>query len=141
MKTPLLGAAYVARSVNAADNRMVNLFPEVIPEGGKEKGWLQRAPGLRRVLTAGVGPIRGLWSFGGFAYAVSGTQLYRLTATTTTLIGDVTSTGPVSMADNGTQLFIACNPEGFIYNSTTGVLAQITDGDFTSAKMVGYLDG
>jgi hypothetical protein len=46
MKTPILGSAYVARSINAADNRMVNLFPEVIPEGGKEPGFLNRAPGL-----------------------------------------------------------------------------------------------
>ena len=36
MKTPILGQAYVARSVNAADNRMVNLFPEAIPNEGKD---------------------------------------------------------------------------------------------------------
>ena len=34
MKTPILGSSYVARSVNAADNRMVNLFPEIVPECG-----------------------------------------------------------------------------------------------------------
>ena len=44
MKTPILGSAYVARSVNAADNRMINLYPEVVPEGGKEAAFLQRAP-------------------------------------------------------------------------------------------------
>jgi hypothetical protein len=60
-KTPILGAAYVARSVNAADNRMVNLFPEAVPEGGKEPGFLNRTPGLRLVATVGSGPIRGLW--------------------------------------------------------------------------------
>jgi hypothetical protein len=142
MKTPLLGAAYVARSVNAADNRMVNLFPEVIPEGGKERGWLQRTPGLRRVLTAGTGPIRGLWSFGEYAYAVSGTKLYRITtAGVATEVGDITGTGPVSMADNGTQLFVAANPDGFIYNASNGVFAQVTDPDFPGAKVVGYLDG
>ena len=47
MKTPILGSAYVARSVNAADARMVNLFPEAVPDGGKEPGFLNRAPGLR----------------------------------------------------------------------------------------------
>jgi hypothetical protein len=30
VKTPILGSSYVARSVNAADSRMVNLFPEVV---------------------------------------------------------------------------------------------------------------
>jgi hypothetical protein len=44
MKTPILGSAYVARSVNAADNRMVNLFPEIVPEGGRN----QRSFSVRR---------------------------------------------------------------------------------------------
>ena len=47
MKTPILGSTYVARSVNAADARMVNLFPEIVPEAGKEPAFLNRAPGLR----------------------------------------------------------------------------------------------
>ena len=55
MKMPILGQAYVARSVNAADNRMVNLFPEATPENGKDAGFLNRAPGLRLLATlAGV---------------------------------------------------------------------------------------
>ena len=53
MKTPILGSSYVARSVNAADSRMVNLFPEVVPDGGKEPAFLQRCPGLRLVATVG----------------------------------------------------------------------------------------
>ena len=58
MKTPILGSAYVARSVNAADARMVNLYPEIVPEGGKEPAFLTRCPGLALVGTAGTGPIR-----------------------------------------------------------------------------------
>jgi hypothetical protein len=142
MKTPILGSAYVARSVNAADNRMVNLFPEVVPEGGKEAGMLQRAPGMRTLASVGTGPIRGLWSFGGSLYVVSATQLYKVNAAyVPTLIGSVSGSGPVSMADNGTQLFIACNGPSYIYNATTNVFAQITDPDFPGAVTVGYLDG
>ena len=142
MKTPILGSSYVARSVNAADNRMVNLFPEAIPEGGKEAGFLSRAPGLRLLTTVGTGPIRGLWTFNNIAYVVSGTQLYKLTsAYVSTLIGTVSGTGPVSMADNGTQLFVACNGPSYIYNSSTNVFAQITDENFPGALTVGYIDG
>ena len=142
MKTPIVGSAYVARSVNAADNRMVNLYPEVVPEGGKEGGFLQRAPGLRALAAVGAGPIRGLWAFGGNLYAVSGTQLYKINAAyVPTLIGSVSGSGPVSMADNGTQLFVACNGPSYIYNATTNVFAQITDPDFPGAVTVGYLDG
>ena len=145
MKTPILGSSYVARSVNAADARMVNLFPEIIPEAGKEPAFLNRAPGLKLLATVGVGPIRGVWAFASddnTAFVVSGTQLYKInTAYVATLIGNVSGTGPVSLADNGTQLFIACNGPSYIYNNTTNAFAQITDPDFPGAVTVCYLDG
>ena len=142
MKTPILGSAYVARSINAADNRMVNLFPEVIPEGGKEPGFLNRAPGLKFLSSVGIGPIRGLWAYGQYGYCVSGPNLYRINPDwTSTLIGPIAGTGQVSMADNGIQLFIACNPQGYIYNNKTQILEQIVDSDFPGAVTVGYLDG
>jgi hypothetical protein len=171
MKSPILGSSYVIRSVNAADNRLVNLYPEVIPEGGKEPAYLQRCPGLTRVVTVGTGPIRGLYTLGNFLYVVSGDQLYKLNSNyalqgTNDLLmetgsfllledgsrillqdqnnpslGIISGTGPVSMADNGTQLFIAANPDGYIYNTVTDSFAQITDPDFPGAVTVGYLDG
>lgn len=145
MKSPILGSSYVARSINAADNRMVNLFPEIVPEGGKEPAFLQRSPGLRLLQTVGSGPIRGLWvlqSDPTIAFVVSGTTLYRLdTDWTATSLGSVSGVGPVSMSDNGTQVFIACNGPSYIYNNATNVLAQITDPDFPGAVTVSYLDG
>jgi hypothetical protein len=145
MKTPILGSSYVTRSINAADARMVNLFPEIIAEGGLEPAFLNRAPGLRLLATIGNGPIRGLWDFSPdstTAFVVSGNQLFKIdTSYTPTLLGTVAGTGPVSMADNGTQLFIAANGPGYIYNNTTNVFSQITDPDFPGAVTVGYLDG
>jgi hypothetical protein len=146
MKTPILGSSYVARSINAADNRMVNLFPEVIPEGGKEAGFLSRCPGLKYLQTVGTGPVRGLWAHqtnGSDFYVASGQEFYKLSGLTgtPTLLGTITGTGPVSIADNGAQLFIACNPDSYIYNETLNTFAQITDIDFPGAVTVGYLDG
>ena len=143
MKTPILGSSYVARSVNAADARMVNLFPEVIPEGGKEPAFLNRAPGLRLLANMGDGPIRGMWQFNGYGYVVSGEVLYRIDSIFNVFpLGTVSgSSGPVSMSDNGTQLFIACNGPSFIYNSLTLQFKQIDDPDFPGAVTVGYLDG
>jgi hypothetical protein len=145
MKTPILGSTYVARSVNAADARMVNLFPEIVPEAGKEPAFLNRAPGLKLLNTIGNGPIRGLWAFSSSdstAFVVSGTQLYKITTSyVATLIGTVVGTGPVSMADNGTQLFIAANGPSYIYNNTTNAFGAITDSDFPGAVTVCYLDG
>jgi hypothetical protein len=146
MQTPILGASYVARSINAADNRMVNLFPEMTPDNGQTAAYLNRAPGLEFLQTVGTGPIRALWAHqtnGSNFYAVSGGEVYKLNSMigAPTLIGTVSGTGPVSIADNGTQIFFACNPDGFIYNEVTNVFAQITDPDFPGAVTVGYLDG
>ena len=146
MKTPILGSSYVARSVNAADNRMVNLFPEIIPEGDKEAAFLSRCPGLQFLQTVGTGPIRGLWAHqtnGTDFYVVSGVQVFKLSGLTATptLLGTVSGTGPVSIADNGTQIFFACNGPSYIYNEVTNVFQQITDPDFPGALTVGYLDG
>lgn len=145
MKTPILGQAYVTRSINAADNRMINLFPEVVPEGGKEGGFLNRAPGLRLLTTIGEGPIRGLWSHqtnGSDAYVASGNEFYKIYPDYTyELLGTITGTGPVSIADNGQQLFIACNPDAFIYDEPKQTFKKIDDPDFAGAATVAYIDG
>lgn len=145
MKTPILGSTYVARSVNAADARMVNLYPEIVPEGGKEPAYLQRCPGLQFLASVGVGPIRGVWAFSNNAsdaFVVSGNSLYKInTSYSATLLGTIAGSGPVSMADNGTQLFIAANGPSYIYNNTTNAFSQITDPDFPGAVSVGFLDG
>lgn len=143
MKTPILGAAYVARSLNAAANRMINLFPEIVADGGKEPAYLTRCPGLVKVATVGTGPIRGLWRLNEFMYVVSGTRLYKVDGNyVSTLLGTVAgTTEPVSITDNGTQIFIACNPKSYIYNISTSVLQRISDPDFKGAVTVGYVDG
>jgi hypothetical protein len=145
MKTPILGSAYVARSVNAADARMINLFPEIVPEGGTEPAFLNRAPGLKFLQSIGTGPIRALWAHqtnGADFYVVSGNEVYKLTSLTATpfKIGDVSGTGPVSIADNGAVLFFACNGPSYTYYEPTGEFDQITDVNFPGAVTVGYLD-
>jgi hypothetical protein len=142
VKTPILGESYVARSVNAAAAQMINLYPEIVKEG-KEAAYLQRCPGLKWIADVGEGPIRGLWAYGGVLYAVSGDGFYKLDSTTyaPTWLGEVIGTGPVSMADNGTQLFIAANGPSYIWNAKTAVYKRIMDLDFKGAVTVGFIDG
>lgn len=145
MKSHILGQSYVARSVNAADNVMINLFPETTANEGKEAGFLNRAPGLRLLTTIGRGPIRALWSHqtnGEDAYVVSGNELFKIDLSyNATKLGDIAGTGPVSIADNGTQLFFATNPKGYIYDEVANTFAEITDPDFPGAATVGFVDG
>ena len=149
MKSPILGASYKTRSVNACDNRMVNLFPESIDEGGKESAYLMRAPGTRLLQSVGDGPIRGMWAYGGKCYIVSGRKLFSISNSkypseagysAALEIGTIGGTGMVSMSDNGTQLFIAAGTTSYIYNNSDLTLVQITDPDFNGASKVGYLD-
>jgi hypothetical protein len=145
VKTPILGQSYVARSINAADNRLVNLFPEAIPDGGKEAGFLNRAPGLQFLQTVGTGPIRALWAHqtnGSDFYVVSGIQVFKLTSTSATpqLLGTVSGTGPVSIADNGATIFFACNGPSYTYFEPTGEFNQITDENSPGAVTVAYID-
>ena len=140
MKSPILGSSYVARSTNAADNKMINLFPEIVPEGGKEQAFLNRAPGLRLVTTVGAGPVRGMLDSGQWLYVVSGSQLYKVDQSyAATAIGTVANTGPVSMAFNGTQLFIAANGPSYVYNVVDNTYVEnIT---FPRAQVVTFIDG
>lgn len=142
MQTPILGSSYVARSVNAADSRMVNLFPEVIPEGGKTAAFLQRCPGLSLRAVIGDGFIRGLWALHNYLYVVSGNGFYRVdTSWNAELMGSVSGNTFASMADNGAQIFIAASPDGYIYDVNTGDFGPIEDPDFRGASDVGFLDG
>ena len=145
MKSQILGQSYVARSINAADDVMINLFPEATLNEGKENGFLNRTPGLRKIATVGRGPIRALWTQqtnANNAYVVSGNEVFKIDKGYLPVkLGNIAGSGPVSIADNGTQLFFAANPEGYIYNITTNTYTQITDPDFPGAVTVGYLDG
>ena len=142
MQSPILGSAYVARSVNAADNRMINLFPEIIPEGGSTPAFLNRAPGLRLEVAVGTGPIRGMWTFNSYLYVASGNTLYKVdTQYNVTALGTLANDGPVSMTDDGTYLGVACNGPTFYYNSATDTFGEITDPDFPGALTISYLNG
>jgi hypothetical protein len=116
-ESPILGAFGVSRSTNAADAQEINLFLEVIEsKDGKSPGYLLMTPGLDRLLTCGPGPQRGLHVMGELMYAVSGPQLWAITpALVATFLGYLsTSTGPVSMIDNGTQLAVFDGYAGYL---------------------------
>ncbi len=145
MKSPILGGAYTASSINVADNRCINLFSEPVLEGSESPAYLQRCPGLRLLANIGNGPIRGMWAFQSNtnkSFVLSGNSLYRIDKSwNATLVGTVTGVGPVSIADNGRQLFIASDVDSYIYDDVNQVLSRITDVDFSGAVTVGFLDG
>ena len=142
-----IGPAYETRSRNFSADRLVNLYPEITETGeSKNVGVFYGTPGLRRTHTlSGTGGIRGFYRTKalGRVFAVRSDSLYELSSTGgSTLVGTLqTTSGPVSMADNGQQLIVVDGSRGYILTLGTGVFAQITDPDFPATNQVVYLDG
>ena len=142
MKTPLLGGQSIALSSAASDNRLVNMYMEVLPDGGTEPAFLTRCPGLLEMVEVAEGPIRGLLRVDQTAYVVSGQTLYRMSRDYEYHeIGTIAGTAAVSMSHNGLQIMIVANPKGYIYTLEDETLVEITDEDFPGAVTVDYLDG
>lgn len=122
------------RSKTVDASRLVNMYAEA--SQGKSDIVLHGTPGLVLDATYGTGPIRGIHHMKGTKYTVSGSSLYN-----SGLLGSVDGSGPVLMADNGTQLVIVTSANtGYVYDTVNG-LRQITDADWPGATSVDYLDG
>ena len=126
----------VGRSKSVTAERLVNMYAE--QSDGVSSVTLHGTPGLVLDATYGTGPIRGIRYMAGSRYTVSGSTLYSGAGAS---LGAIGGSGPVSMADNGTQLVIVTSGNtGYVY-SVSGGLVSITDPDFPGATCVDYLDG
>lgn len=145
MQIPFVGAAYESRSTNLDSQRCVNLYPERDESGqGKSVAALYGTPGTRLLVTLpGTGGIRGQHTPAtGDMIAVQGNKVYRVSsAWVATECGTLlTTTGPVSIADNGQSAMIVDGPYGYVLSLSGNTTAQITSDAFYGADRVKYLD-
>jgi hypothetical protein len=140
MEISIIGPSAQAKSRNVQSDRRVNLYAE---QAENRTLSLYPRPGLLTWVSIGTGPIRGQIAAGGYLWAVSGTELYRVTTGgTATLVGTVLGSGAVAMAENGTQIMIGCGASrGYVVTRATPAVAQITDPDFVGADWLDFLDG
>lgn len=135
------------QSINVDCQRCVNLFPELDELGtGKERevSSLVPTPGLRLLLTLPNSPVRGIWgASNGQLFAVGGNKFYRISSGfAATELGTLNSTtGPVSMSDNGLHVVMVDGTDGYSWTIATDSFAEITDGDFLGADQVTFQDG
>jgi len=122
--------------------RAVNGYAETQPSDAKNDVAVFGPPGITTFATCGNGPIRGFFEMNGVVYIVSGNDFYSLDSTgAETLRGTgITGLGVVSMDGNGTQVIIVNGTLGWVYNTSTAVFAQISDGDFDAADTVTFID-
>lgn len=115
-------------------------------ENGRQPLAVLGLPGLVRHVSTGDIPGRGLFVKKGTLtfYMAVGSQVLAIlpNKTFTTIANLTTDSGPVWMADNGTQLFINDGVTPQIYTYATGVSANITDGDYQAgARGAVFIEG
>lgn len=153
VRVNLSGGSYQARSASVAAQRVLNLYPEPLPQNAGEP--IQYAyyptPGLTEIMRlSGIGRGAYQTSQGDVIFAV-GTSIVRMDASGKfQTLGYISQgTSPVRISDNGTTLFIVDGtPNGGWYCSMPsktgapgyGTLRQIRDNAFYGSKTIAILD-
>ena len=140
---PLFGLGVSGKSVNVNAQERLNLYCELQTDPENNTLAIYGTPGLVSVANYGAYPARGAYAMGDFRYFVFGNALWKEAndGTKTNLGSLVTSTGFVSMVDNGTQIMIVDGTSGYIYNTITLAFATITDVDFLGGNTVTFQNG
>lgn len=157
IELPLDGGFYESEALPLSAQQAINCYVN-IPQtsGALSAAALFGSSGLSELATTGDTPDnvnRGAHVKAGKPYFVNGQSIYRLDRSfdinglevfTPVLLGAITGTGRVSMADNGKQLIVLADGKGWIVDeSAIPVFQQITDLDFTAngiPEKVTYID-
>lgn len=143
-----VGPSYTLSTVTLDCQKTINAYPEPDELGtGKDGsiGALVSRPGLTKRLTLPQSPIRGLWrvSSTGQVFAVAGNALYEIASDWTyTKRGSLTTTtGNISMSDNGVELIVVDGVYGYILTLLNNIFQPITAEAFYSSYKVVFIDG
>lgn len=144
---PIANGFYESDSLPLSAQECVNFYPNIAQAPALNQETLYGTAGLEQIADAEtLTGNRGAHEMNGVPYFVMADGLYSMAADgALDYIGEITGSGRVSMADNGTQLLVLVpNGNGYIYNHVTDTLSQITDADFTAngnPQLVVYIDG
>jgi hypothetical protein len=145
MRTDFLGVGVMAKSANVTSQTRKNMYLDMQPAGqDKIRVSAHPTPGLDSFLDFGETPVRGIYEKDNLLYIVHRNTLWEANnAGTTTNRGTLdTSSGRVSIIDNGTEINIVDGEFGYIYTIATTTLTKITDGDYsTSPQTTTFNDG
>lgn len=144
---PIANGFYESDSLPISAQECVNFYPNIAQAPALNQETLYGTAGLEEVADSNsLTGNRGAHEMNGVPYFVMENRLFSMAADLTlTFIGEISGSGRVSMADNGTQLLVLVpNGDGYIYNHATDTFSQITDTDFTAngnPQLVVYIDG
>lgn len=144
MKIGLVGATSQQRSLPFDAQRTINFFP-VLDERGKEVSALYGTPGLSFFSDTGSQESRdGFTSSNGRCFFVSGSNLYEILSDGTKIVRGAlsSSSGNVSMDENGLQLGICDGQYLYMFTYSTNSFSRVTDPDLPSnVGFVTVIDG
>ena len=134
-----IGPSYQDRAHVYDAQETINFYLETDPTNmGKNQQPVVfiSTPGLRFLQTIGTGPIRATYTVSNqlvteqYCYVVSGNEIYQLSgglSTPTLLTGNLTtSTGPISVTDNGQQVVFVDGQNGYFVDiGVTGWIASV----------------
>ena len=145
---PVIGGAYSDDAKSWTCQDTVNYIPVAAERPtGRSPTMLRGVPGMVTFADLGTGkPIRGASNIEGLLLAVSGNSLFRVYPNgASESLGTIPGVGRVSIAHNqitgGNEVAIANGQSGYVYNTVTGTLAQITDEGFPGAISFDFIDG
>lgn len=140
---PLFGLGNQGKSANVDAQSRTNLYVEVQTDPEKNVLTLYPTPGLLTFLSFGLNKIRGIYERGETFFIVSSNKLYSVTNNgTATELGTLdTYSGRVYFSDNGIEVMLVDNPNGYIWNINTSTFTKITDVGFEGATSVDFLNG
>ena len=131
----LFGLGLHGKSPNVTANKLTNAYYEFQTERDRTKVAIYGTPGLTLFLDAGDTPWRGLHVFPGnsLLYGVHRGTFYSINnAGVTTSRGTIgTTTGRVSICDNGTQVAVVDGSEIYAYDTSAPAtpIAAVADAD------------
>lgn len=140
----LFGTGLQGRSPSISAQRRINCFYQYTPDGDKTKVAIIGTPGKTVFVDFGDTPVRGMHvpQNSDYLYVVHRGTFYEVNnAGVKTSRGTLnTTSGRVSIDDNGTQIQIVDGTDGWIYNTSTLAFTEITDGDFPASPVTNCVD-
>lgn len=147
LPVPLVGGCYADDTKPYSSQDCVNWIPERAEAASARSGeMLRNAPGLSQfVATGATGIVRGLRNVEGALFAVIGTSLYKIGIDgSRTSCGTIAGEGRCSMSHNqitgGNEVVIVNGSQGYVFNTASNNLEQITDPSFEGSIITGYLN-
>lgn len=139
-----VGPSYVSASPNAANERTVNWFPEIVEvPTGKARRILLPTPGLTSYLTLGQSPVRGIARVENRVLSVAGNQLYDVYSDrTSAALGSTVEASfqPVTFATNGVdvgEVIFASGTKVYLLDLPTNAVTHV----LSDAQIVAFNNG